>query len=104
MKRVVFSNAADAALTDIYEFTEERWGARQANKYVGELLRLADQICAGEVLARPIPPEFGVPGFVTRHDSHLVYWRRINDKTVGITAILHVSMMQGDRLREAFGG
>ena len=45
-----------------------------------------------------------VPGFVTRHDSHFVYWRRINDKTVGITAILHVSMMQGDRLREAFGG
>ena len=103
MLHVVFSHAADAALTDIYRFTETRWGARQANKYIGELLRLADQIAAGEVALRPIPPEFGVPGFVTRHESHFVYWRRLDENTVGITAILHASMMQGDHLRAAFG-
>jgi toxin ParE1/3/4 len=44
-----------------------------------------------------------VPGFVTRHESHFVYWRRLDENTVGITAILHVSMMQGDRLRAVFG-
>jgi toxin ParE1/3/4 len=103
MTQVVFSHAADAALTDIYRFTETRWGARQANKYVGDLLRLADRIAVGDVVPRPIPPEFGVPGFVTRHESHFVYWRRLDEHTVGITAILHVSMMQGDRLRAVFG-
>ncbi|MCB9660452.1 MAG: type II toxin-antitoxin system RelE/ParE family toxin [Polyangiales bacterium] len=103
MKRVLFSNAADAALTDIYQFTEGRWGARQANKYVGELLRVADQIAAGDVVPRPIPPEFGVRGCVTRHGNHFVYWRDIDENTVGVVAILHASMMQGDRLRDAFG-
>jgi len=101
--RVVFSNAADAALTDIFRYTETRWGPRQANKYVGELLRLVDQIAAGEIAPRPIPPEFGVPGFVTRHGNHFVYWRHLDKNTVGVTAILHASPMQGERLRDAFG-
>lgn len=103
MSKLVFSQAADAALTDIYRYTEESWSQKQADKYVGGLLAACDRIAAGKALKRPIPPEFNVPGFVTRQDSHYIYWRSLSDGRTGITAILHVSMMQGDRLREAFG-
>ncbi len=103
MIRLVFSEAADAALTDIYRYTEESWSQRQADKYVGGLLAACDRIAADKVFKRPIPHEFGVPGFVTRVDSHYIYWRELSDGRTGITAILHVSMMQADRLRDAFG-
>lgn len=103
MSKLVFSQAADAALTDIYQYTEERWSQKQADKYVGGLLETCDRIAAGNVVKRPIPHEFGVPGFFTRQDSHYIYWRSLSDGRTGITAILHVSMMQGDHLREAFG-
>ncbi len=104
MKRVVVSDAADAALTDIYRYTEEHWGAKQADRYVGGLLALFDDIAAGRVPKRNIPAEFDVEGFVTRHESHFVYWRDLSGDSIGIAAILHVSMMQGDRLKTAFGG
>ncbi len=104
MSKPVFSQAADAALTDIYQYTEEGWSQKQADKYVGGLLEACDRIAEGRVVKRSIPPEFDVPGFVTRQDSHYIYWRSLSDGRTGITAILHVSMMQADRLREAFGG
>lgn len=103
MSKLVFSQAADAALTDIYQYTEEGWSQKQADKYVGGLLAACDSIAAGKVVKRPIPSEFGVPGFVTRQDSHYIYWRSLSDGRTGITAILHVSMMQAERLRDAFG-
>lgn len=103
MKRIVVSDTADAALTDIYRYTEETWGTRQADKYVGSLLALCDDIAAGLILKRPIPPEFGVTGFVTRHGSHFVYWHEITSDSIGIATVLHTSMIQGERLKDAFG-
>lgn len=103
MKRVVVSQAADAALTDIYGYTEENRGTAQADHYVGGMLGLFDEIAAGSTLKRPIPPEFGVQGFVVRYAGHFVYWREMADGTIGIVAILPASMMQGERLRDAFG-
>jgi toxin ParE1/3/4 len=102
VSQLVFSDAVDAALTNIYRYTEETWNQKQADKYVGELLAACDRIAAGKVVKRAIPADFSVPGFVTRQESHFIYWRPLSDGRTGITAILHVSMLQGERLREAF--
>jgi toxin ParE1/3/4 len=102
MKSWSLSIAAKASLLDIYEYTTRRWGQRQADKYLDGLFQVFERIPEQKVPWRPIPEEVEVKGYYYRHRQHYIYWRRFPDGHVGITAILHASMMQGDRLARAF--
>lgn len=53
--------------------------------------------------SRPVLAEFGVEGFISRHERHFVYWRRLTDGDTGIVTVLHERMHRIDRLREDFG-
>jgi toxin ParE1/3/4 len=101
--RYELSPRAKAAIAEIHDYTHDQWGPKQADRYIDSLIDLFDRIVLKLVLWRPIPPDFGVQGFVWRHEQHYVCWQQYDDGAVGITAILHVSMMQADRLRDAFG-
>lgn len=103
MTRYELSSQAKATIAEIYDYTRDQWGPKQADRYIDGLIGLFDRIVLKHVVWRPIPLEFGVQGFVWRHEQHYVYWQQYEDGAVGITAILHVSMMQAERLREAFG-
>ena len=102
MTSYLLSNEAKAALVDIYVYTEQTWGAVQADKYLDGLYDTFERIVRKEVLWRPIPAEFQVEGSFTRYEKHIIYWKRFENQ-IGIAAILHVSMLQGDRLKAAFG-
>ena len=102
MTRYELSPHAKAAIADIFDYTRDQWGPKQADRYIDGLINLFDRIVLKHVVWKPIPPEFGVQGYVWRHEQHYVYWRQYDDGAVGIVAILHVAMMQGERLLGAF--
>ncbi|MDZ4741273.1 MAG: type II toxin-antitoxin system RelE/ParE family toxin [Alphaproteobacteria bacterium] len=102
MNTWLLSKGTKAALVDIYDYTSDKWGARQAGNYLNGMLESFKKICNRKTLWRPIPDEFETKGFVTRYKQHYIYWKQFPDGGIGIVAILHVSMMQGERLTKAF--
>lgn len=102
MKSWSLSRAAKAALIDIYSHTLEQWGQAQADRYLNGIFETFDRIAAQQELWRPIPPELEVDGYFARYERHYIYWRELSAEDIGFATILHVSMLQGDRLRDAF--
>lgn len=94
---------ARATLTDIYVYTHETWGAKKADAYLDGLFSAFERIAARTEVWRPLPPEFEIDGYFTRFERHFIYWKQFEDGEIGIAAILHTSMLQGDRLLTAFG-
>jgi plasmid stabilization system protein ParE len=103
MAAVRVQQAASHRLDEIYRFTRDRWGSELAERYIAELFAAFGKIETHAVLSRPIPAEFGVDGYVFRHERHFVYWRRLANGDIGIVTILHERMHQIDRFREDFG-
>lgn len=104
MADVRVQQAASHRLDDIYQFTRDRWGEAQADRYVTGLFDVFARIEIHGVKSRPIPAEFGVDGYVFRYERHLVYWRRLTNGDIGIVTILHERMHQIERFREDFAG
>jgi plasmid stabilization system protein ParE len=96
--------AASWRLDEIYRYTRERWGERQAERHITGLFEAFDRIESHGVASRPVPAEFGVQGFFFRYEHHFVYWRRLSNGDIGIVTILHERMHQIERLRDDFFG
>lgn len=94
--------AARATLVDIYVYTHNTWGLKQADTYLDGLYSCFEEISSKQKLWRPIPNQYGVDGYFTRYQKHLVYWRELETGEVFIVTILHTSMLQFERLRQAF--
>jgi toxin ParE1/3/4 len=103
MAAVRIQEAASHRLDEIYRYTRERWGKDQAQRYVEGLFETFSRIEAHAVMSRPVPAEFGVDGFMVRHERHVIYWRRLTNGDIGIVTILHQRMHQIDSLREDLG-
>ena len=100
MNRFRISDQASHRLDEIYIYTERKWGAAQAETCIRGLFNRFKAIAAREFPWRPIPAEFGVDGYLCRHERHVIYWKRLNDGSVGIVTILHDRMHQIERFRE----
>jgi plasmid stabilization system protein ParE len=100
---VRIQRAASHRLDEIFRYTRDRWGEKQAERYLEGLFQAFAAIESDGVLSRPIPAAFGVDGYVCRYQHHFIYWRRLADGDIGIVTILHERMHQFDRFREDFG-
>lgn len=94
--------SASYRLDEIYRYTRDRWGTRQANRYITGLFEAFDGIGTHQTKSKPIPAEFGIEGYFFRYERHFVYWRRLSNGEIGIVTILHERMHQIDRFREDF--
>jgi toxin ParE1/3/4 len=103
MATVRIQQAASHRIDEIYRYTKERWGEEQADRYISGLFASFERIDGHAVLSRPVPAEFGVHGFVFRHERHFVYWRRLSNGDIGIVTILHERMHQFDRFCDDAG-
>ncbi len=103
MTRWNLTRHAKASLIEIYEHTRANWDTRQADAYLDKIYDRFKKIADKTVVWRAIPKEFEVDGHFTRCEQHYIYWRQAPNKEIIITDILHVSMMQGERLNKAFG-
>lgn len=102
MAAVRIQEAASHRLDEIYRYTRERRGRDQAERYIGKLFETFARIETHAVVSRAVPAEFGVDGYLVRCESHVIYWRRLDNGDIGIVTILHRRMHQIDRLREDF--
>jgi len=96
------SRTAVAHLTDIYLYSEDEWGATQADKYLDDFYNFFGRIVAKNIMWRPLHAELEVTGYFARCNLHFVYWRELGNGDMGIVAILHKRRHQISRLREAF--
>jgi toxin ParE1/3/4 len=92
--------SADDRLDEIYAYTCEQWDEDQAIVYIQGLFDCFEAIAARRLPWRAIPAEFGVDGFLYRHDRHFIYWRVLDDGKIGIVTLLHERMHQLRWLRE----
>jgi toxin ParE1/3/4 len=87
-------------LDEIYVYTRETWGEAQADRYVRGLFERFGAIAARRFPWRPVPAEFGVDGFFCRYEKHVIYWKRLGDRAVGIVTVLHERMNRIERLQD----
>lgn len=102
MKDYYILDDAEHRIDEILDYTRRVWGADQAAAYFQGLRDTFDQIAKREVPWRAIPPEFEVDGYVGRYERHFVYWKILDDGSVGIALILHERMSQIEQVRQAF--
>ncbi len=94
------SDNAGQRLDEIYTHTRQTWGEAQAERYIRGLFEQFQAIADRRFLWRAIPAEFGVDGYVRRHEKHLIYWRLLDDGAIGVVTVLHERMHQIDRFKE----
>lgn len=85
-----FTPKARQDLDDIWDFTVERWGSAQAERYVVTIVRVCQDLAAGRRFGR----EAGMvrEGYLTyRTGAHVVFFRGVDDE-VEIVRILHERM------------
>jgi toxin ParE1/3/4 len=90
------SPAAEADVDEIWDYSEERWGRPQANRYVRDL----DATCTGLAEGRvsSISAEDIRPGYrKAACGSHMIYFRYVGEE-VEVVRILHQSMDVGRHL------
>lgn len=102
MATIQIQQAASHHLDDIYHYTRNRWGTKQADHYITELFETFERIETRGITSKSIPAEFGVEGYFFRYMKHIVYWRRLSNGDIGIGTILHERMHQIDRFRDDF--
>ena len=102
MTRWNLTKQAKVSLVEIYQYTVVTWGGKQADTYLDKMYDKFRRIADKTILWRPVGQQFEVNGYFTRHKQHYIYWCQASTGEIIITDILHVSMMQGDRLAKAF--
>lgn len=103
MNGYLVQRAAGQRLDEIFVYTRDRWGQVQAKHYINGLFARFAAIAARELPWRSVPAEFGVEGYVCRHEQHFIYWKLLANGQVGIVTILHGRMHQRDRFSEDWG-
>ncbi len=100
---VLVRRAAAHRPGEIFRYTSGRRNDTQAERSIEGLFETFAQIESHATLSRPVPAAFGVDGYVCRYRHHFVYWRRLQNGSIGLVTILHERMHQIDRFRDDFG-
>ena len=89
MSKFFLSLDADEDLQDIYIYTEEKWGAKQAEKYTLDLYEAFELIGDNPKMGR-LRQELGQDIRSLPHSSHVVFFMQWQDETA-IVRVLHSS-------------
>jgi plasmid stabilization system protein ParE len=103
MTEFLVQDAASHRIDEIYRYTLDQWGERQAELYITGLFEAFAKVGSHEVLSHPIPAEFGVDGFFFRYEKHFIYWRYLSNRDIGIVTVLHERMHQIGCFKDDFG-
>lgn len=96
MKALVFLPVASTDIDDIYDYTQETWGYKQAEDYTFGLQDLCRTLAAGARKGRRIP---GLKSgyLLLSYKSHWVVYRE-TDQQITIARVLHQRMNISRRL------
>jgi len=94
--RYVLSPRAKSDIEEIWRYTENHWGADQAERYIREISRYIDIIAAHPTSGRPCP-EVRTGYYKYRTGSHFLFYRVTSDG-IDVVRILHERMDFGRHL------
>lgn len=89
MNCLTFSPAALADISDIWDYTAERWGLDQADQYTDDIRDACVGLAAGEKRGREVDVRSGYLKYAV--GRHFVFFR-MSDAGVTVIRILHQSM------------
>lgn len=99
MAKYNLTNEAVDDLTNIWDYTFENWSEKQADSYYSMLLEncqlIADSPNIGKDYTKIKEELFG-----WQTNRHIIFYRKLNDKPIEITRILHERMDLKNRLNE----
>ncbi len=97
---VKFFAQAEERLIEIWDYTLEKWGEAQADKYVGELVAEIGMVARRRSRWRPVTDRALRGVWFFRHRHYLVFFRELSDGGIGVVTVLHASMDIPARLKE----
>ena len=99
MAKYKLTNKAVDDLTQIWNYTFDKWSESQADKYYFMLLENCEEVAYNPDLGKNYS---GVTenllGF--KAGRHIIFYRRIEDNEIEITRILHEQMDLKNRIKE----
>ena len=93
-----FFPAADMAQDKIWDYTSNKWGEAQAEKYIKGLHRHIEQLAEKQKLWRPLPTRFVIPldlktkAYFSLYEKHYIFFRELSGGVLGVMSILHEKM------------
>ena len=91
MANYYLTNKAVDDLTNIWNYTFERWSEKQADKYYEMLINNCQEIAVNPELGKNYDKVVSTL-FGLRTIRHIIFYRKISTEKVEITRILHESM------------
>ena len=100
----IFHPIADEQQTDIWLYTYQHWGAKQADQYIERLHEKLLQIADNPFLLKKLPIEINSQIQFFHYGRHYVFVRRTEthntQEKIQVLTLLHDSMDISQRLRE----
>lgn len=99
MDRYKLTNKAVEDLNEIWNYTVVKWSEEQADRYYDMLLNSCQDIADNPDLGKKYD---GVTTglFGIKANRHIIFYRKIDNKTIEITRILHGRMDLKNRITE----
>ena len=97
MTSYLFFPPADKAQDDIWNYTYEAWGEKQAEKYIKGLHHHLQLLSEKKKRWRSLPPNLVIPSdlnieaYFSKYEHHYLFFRQLSTGQIGIMAILHES-------------
>lgn len=88
---IIYPKARDRML-DIWSYTFETWGEKQANSYIESMEDFMNDLADNKYLWRPVPHDDLRHVYFTRYEHHFIFFREFKDNVIGIMSILHETM------------
>jgi len=93
----LFYPPADKAQDDIWRYTYEIWGEKQAEKYIKGLHHHLQLLSKKKKVWRSLPANLTVPSdlnteaYFSKYEYHYLFFRQLSAGKIGVMAILHES-------------
>jgi toxin ParE1/3/4 len=99
MTKYKLTNKAVEDLTNIWEYTYDKWSEKQADKYYKILLESFQNIADDPKIGKKYD---GVKDelFGFKVNRHIIFYRQLDDQSIEITRILHGRMDLKIRINE----
>jgi toxin ParE1/3/4 len=98
MAKYRFTNEAVKDLEEIWSYTKQKWSLEQADRYYKLVIDEIEFIASNPLLGRSI--DYIKEGYKsTKVKSHIVFYKKQEDKTILIVRILHQRMDSENRMK-----
>jgi toxin ParE1/3/4 len=91
---------AERRLLEIWDYTWDKWGEKQADAYVRTLIESLHALGGQQHLWRPVGDKALGGLWVVRHKHHDIFFRQLSGGGIGVITILHENMDLPARLKE----